>query len=235
MYQKYLAEGEKIILELIELKPHLIDQLFALPEFLEREEANLIAGGIQYFPVTEKDIERISNLKTPQKAIAVIRMQDETSMILQRSELKKVIYLDEVRDPGNLGTIIRSADWFGWDLLVLSNECVDPYNPKVVQASMGSLFRLPVIQSGLKEFLEGTKLPFAIYSAEMNGASVYGEDLAFPLLLIMGNESHGVQVASDHDQLRKISIPRYNHQTESLNVAIACSVILAEINRRSNG
>ncbi|HRQ30271.1 MAG TPA: RNA methyltransferase [Saprospiraceae bacterium] len=235
MYQKYLAEGEKIILELIDLKPYLIDQLYALPEFLERQEGKLIAAGIHYFPVAGKDLERISNLKTPQNAIAVIRMQDETAMICQGSELKKVIYLDEVRDPGNLGTIIRSADWFGWDLLVLSNECVDPYNPKVVQASMGSLFRLPVIQSGLQQFLDEATLSFVIYSAEMDGASVYETELAFPMLLIMGNESHGVKVMMDHARVSKVSIPRYNGQTESLNVAIACSVMMAEINRRSYG
>lgn len=232
MYQKYLAEGEKIILELLEFKPSLVDQLYATPDFIETHTDIIRQAGIGVITVNAHDLERISNLNSPQKVCAVVRMPDENFEIPKSLPFKKVLYLDEVRDPGNLGTIIRSADWFGWDLILLSPECVDPYNPKVVQSAMGSLFRVKIRESELKTFLEEATTNYTTYAAEMNGSSIYEVIPEYPMILIMGNESHGVRVNALDQPIHHVSIPRYNRQTESLNVGIACSIIMAEWNRR---
>jgi len=233
MYQKYLAEGEKIIVELIETSPLLIEQLFAVPEFINSYQDKIIAGSINTVSVQPHELERISNLRTPQKACAIVRMPDENEEDIAPGSINKVLFLDEVRDPGNLGTIIRSADWFGWDLIVLSPDCVDPYNPKVVQSAMGSLFRVKIREYDLTTFLGRSGNRFEIYAAEMSGKSLYEVKPKFPLLLIMGSESHGIQVKAEGRNFHSISIPRYNNQTESLNVAIACSIVLSEFNRQS--
>jgi RNA methyltransferase, TrmH family len=233
MYQKYLAEGEKIILELLEFNPSLIDQLFATPEFINTYGDKIIAAGIETNPVNVHELERISNLSTPQKACAIVRMPDENFLDITSLPFNKVLYLDEVRDPGNMGTIIRSADWFGWDMILLSPDCVDPYNPKVVQSAMGSLFRVKIREMELKAFQDESKNRFTTYAAEMVGESIYEINPEYPIVLIMGNESHGIRVNSGDRQIHPVSIPRYNRQTESLNVGIACSIIMAEWNRRN--
>ncbi len=231
MYQKYLAEGEKIILELIEFNASLIDHLYGLPDFIEQNRGKLEVANIQFDVINADALSRISNLKTPQNVLGVIHSPGANTTF-DPATLKKVLYLDKVRDPGNLGTIIRSAEWFGWDLLVLSQECVDPYNPKVVQSAMGSLFRLRILEQNLMDFLNETSLSFRIFSAEMDGGSVYDVDVENPVLLIMGNESHGVQLNMPDLDVYKISIPRYTERTESLNVAVASSILMAEFNRR---
>lgn len=141
------------------------------------------------------------------------------------------VALDAIRDPGNLGTIIRLCDWFGITQLICSTDTVDCYNPKVVQASMGSLARVEVEYVDLKDYLSNTKLP--VYGAFMDGESIYKESLPQEGILVMGNEANGVHPEIEALVNKRISIPRFGElqETESLNVATATAIILSEFKR----
>ena len=141
------------------------------------------------------------------------------------------VALDGINDPGNLGTIIRLCDWFGIEQLICSNGTVDCYNPKVVQASMGSLARVSVLYTDLKQFLGVSDLP--VYAAFMNGESIYSTKLDKQAILVMGNEANGISKEISELVTQKISIPRFGdlQQTESLNVATATAILLNEFRR----
>ena len=142
-----------------------------------------------------------------------------------------ILMLDDISDPGNLGTIIRLCDWFGVKQLVCSNNTVDCYNQKVVQATMGSLVRIPITYCDLKEFLKQTQLP--IYGAVMDGENVYSMDLEQNAILVMGNESNGISQKIASLINTQITIPRYSEKTitESLNAATATAILLNEFRR----
>ena len=143
-----------------------------------------------------------------------------------------IVVLDDVRDPGNLGTIIRLCDWFGVKDLVCSLETVDCFNPKVIQATMGSVSRVNVTYLDLPVFLKDTKLP--IFGTFMSGTSVYAADLTDKGMLILGNEAYGISNEIEPFITNKISIPRFGalQTTESLNVATAAAIFLSEFKRR---
>lgn len=141
------------------------------------------------------------------------------------------VALDAVRDPGNLGTIIRLCDWFGVTQLVCASDTVDCYNPKVVQATMGSLARVNVVYVNLSDYLANSSLP--IYGAFMDGGSVYQQALPESAILVMGNEANGIRSPIEALVTDRISIPRFGElqETESLNVATATAIILSEFKR----
>lgn len=190
------------------------DFLFSLPE-------NAIS-------VSPKELEILSGLKTPNRILAVCRKFPEVSKMKLSSP---TLVLDGVADPGNLGTIIRLCDWFGFSQLICSKESVDLYNPKVVQASMGSLFRVQVFYTDLTEFI--THLPEGkkIYGADMNGTSIYDVDFDSNPVIIFGSESHGITQNLMARINEKISIPQIGGG-ESLNVAVSAAIISSEIRRR---
>ena len=178
--------------------------------------------------VNHTELNQISFLTTPQKALAVFKIPEEKN-ILTNSGLQ--LALDDVKDPGNLGTIIRLCDWFGIEKLICSAETVDCYNPKVVQATMGSLTRVKIEYLDLKNYIENTNLP--VFGAFMNGENVYKSKLPENALLIMGNEANGISSDIETRITKKISIPRFGKikVTESLNVATATAVLLSEFRR----
>jgi TrmH family RNA methyltransferase len=141
------------------------------------------------------------------------------------------VVLDAIRDPGNLGTIIRLCDWFGITQLVCSLDTVDCYNPKVIQATMGSIARLPIHYLDIESFLKGTNIP--VYTAMMEGANVYQTSLPTNAILIMGNEANGVSSAVQALATHPIAIPQFGtiQATESLNVATATAILLSEFTR----
>lgn len=215
----FMVEGIKGVDEFLNSKIELF-QLFTTDEsiFLEVENRVLIS---------EKEIKKISNLKNPNKTIALFKIPKED--FLMKKGL--IVALDGVNDPGNLGTIIRLCDWFGIDQLVCSNNTVDCYNPKVVQASMGSLTRVSIIYTNLESYLNEIALPK--YATVMDGENIYKSKLPKDGVIIMGNEANGIR--SDILKLvtNTISIPRFGklQQTESLNVATATAIILNEFKR----
>ncbi len=181
----------------------------------------------KFIEVTDQELKKISSLKNPNKVLAIFKIPNQINPITDGL----ILALDSINDPGNLGTIIRLCDWFGIEQLVCSNETVDCFNSKVVQASMGSLTRVAISYLDLKKYLQNASVP--IFIADMDGLNVYKTKLPDSALLVLGNEANGI--SDDIKQLvtTKITIPRYGafQQTESLNVATASAILLSEFRR----
>lgn len=177
--------------------------------------------------ISEADLKKISALTNPNTCLAVF----EIPKLSQPHPNGLKVALDDVRDPGNLGTIIRLCDWFGISDLICSETSVDVYNPKVVQATMGSMTRVNVHYVDLKEYLQETNLP--IYGTFMDGNNIYKEQLKSEGIIVMGNEANGISAEIDKLVTDRISIPRFGdlQATESLNVATATAITLSEFRR----
>jgi len=180
-----------------------------------------------YFEISEQELNKISTLKTPNKVLALFKIPEQQRV----APAGLIIALDTINDPGNLGAIIRLCDWFGVEQLVCSKETVDCYNTKVIQASMGSLTRIVIHYTDLKEYFEGLSIP--IFIADMEGENIYNTELPSSAVLVMGNEANGVSDSIRNIVDAKISIPRFGNyqQTESLNVATATAILLSEFKR----
>ncbi len=178
--------------------------------------------------VSHADLQRISSLKTPNRILAVCRQMEMPAA--PRINLP-LFALDGVSDPGNLGTIIRLCDWFGFRQLVCSADTADVYNPKVVQASMGSIFRVQLIYLNLPEFFNHLPKGHAVLGADMEGASIYDHEFTPNTVIVLGSEAHGLRVSVSNCLTGKIAIPQFGGG-ESLNVAVSAAVIASEIRRR---
>lgn len=214
----FVVEGIKTITELLQsdLERH---KLYTTESFnIDAKDEVLIS---------DVDLKRISFLKTPNKALAIFKIPD--LKVVENSEL--IVALDAVRDPGNLGTIIRLCDWFGVKELVCSKETVDCFNPKVIQATMGSITRVNINYVDLQSFLKASDLP--VFGAFMEGKNVYKSKLPKNGILVMGNEANGVSKEVEAIITEKIAIPRFGtlQATESLNVATATAILLSEFRR----
>lgn len=177
--------------------------------------------------VSERELGQMSALKNPSGVLGVFHMPHAKEVDFN----DWILVVDELRDPGNLGTIIRLCDWFGIAHLVCSEQTVDCYNPKVLQATMGSISRVNVCYTDIAAFLDDC--PLSVYGAFMNGSSVYSEDLPQCGVLIMGNEAKGISAAIEQRVSQKISIPQFGEKTtESLNVGTATAILLNEIRRK---
>lgn len=179
--------------------------------------------------ISVAELEKVSSLKTPQDALALVKIPEWP--VLQHGQLKGKfsLVLDGIQDPGNMGTIIRIADWFGIGHIICSEETVDAYNPKVVQASMGSLARVKVHYISLTEFLPEIQLPK--FGALLDGANIYNTDFGGEGLIVMGNESNGLRPEIQKMVNKAVTIPRIG-KAESLNVAIATALFCSEITRK---
>lgn len=220
-YQLFAAEGRKTINELLNSRFNL-HQLYSITsEFKVSDDLTTI--------ITPTELHKISFLKTPNTALALFKMPK--SEVIKQNGL--IVALDDVRDPGNLGTIIRLCDWFGIEELICSIETVDCYNPKVVQATMGSLARVNISYDNLNEFLSTTSLP--VYGTFMDGESIYDFPVKSNGILLLGNEANGISESLQEHISTRLTIPRFGNlkQTESLNVANATAICLSEFKRRS--
>lgn len=220
----FLAEGSKIIKEVLNECPEQLIKLYALPAFYE--EQGLKPNGEQLIEITENELERISQLQTPQQAVALLRQFKPASVTEINDEW--VLALDAIRDPGNMGTIIRIADWFGINYIICSTDCVDVYNPKVVQASMGSVLRIKVIEGDLFDLLP--QCPKPVLAATLGGKTINEYSFQNKGTLLIGNEARGV--SDDLLQLTdaQISIPSFG-LAESLNAAVATGILVWEMRR----
>lgn len=214
----FVVEGVKTINELLTSK-YSLHQLFTTTTFNIEPEMETI--------ISVSELKKISFLKSPNTALAIFKIPPE--VFLETNGL--TVALDDVQDPGNLGTIIRLCDWFGVDNLVCSLNTVDCYNPKVVQATMGSIKRVNVVYKDLKQFLART--PITSFGAFMDGDNVYKQQLPKHGIIVMGNEGNGISNEIENCIDKKISIPQFGNQkeTESLNVATATAILLSEFKR----
>ncbi|MCX7547982.1 RNA methyltransferase [Xanthomarina sp. F1114] len=214
----FVAEGVKTINELI--GSHFkLKQLYTTESF--KIDANLETL------ISENELKKISFLSTPNTALAVFYIPEIKTV----NNDNLIVALDNVRDPGNLGTIIRLCDWFGITDLICNLETVDCFNPKVVQATMGSITRVNITYLDLTEFLEQSNLE--IFGAFMDGENIYEKNLPKKGILVLGNEANGVSEENEKLISTKISIPRFGQlqATESLNVATATAILLSEFRR----
>jgi TrmH family RNA methyltransferase len=180
--------------------------------------------------ITESELSRISALSTPQAILAVVQIPQQTDLNIKKLDGSFILALDGVQDPGNLGTIIRTADWFGLNTILCSKDTAEVYNPKVVQASMGSLSRVNIIYTDLGDVFSKINIP--VYGAVLNGKSIYETDFGQEGIILLGNEGNGIS----EDLIEKINypitIPRYG-KAESLNVAISASIFCSELRRKT--
>lgn len=224
----FVAEGPKLVDELCAtMKPVYIA---ALPEWIS-ENAKIVSG-TEYDIVTPDELQRASLQKNPQQVIALFPIPEHRFCTEQlRNEL--VLMLDGVQDPGNLGTIARIADWFGIRNILCSAETADIYNPKAVQATMGALARVKFHYTDLIQLLSQYDGP--VYGTFLDGENIYGQELSENGIIVMGNEGKGISQGVGEMINRRLYIPNYpigTQTTESLNVAIATSIVCAEFRRR---
>ena len=219
----FVAEGTKVVGDL--LKYHKPEALFATDEWKAPD-------GISYTIVTEEELRRISFLQHPQQVLGLFPIPPQTTATNFGGAL--VLALDGVQDPGNLGTIIRIADWFGIETIICSEDTADAWNPKVIQATMGSIARVNIIYTNLLDFLDTLPPDYPIYGTLLDGENIYTQPLSEEGLIIMGNEGNGISEAVRTKINRKLLIPDF-HQGEtadSLNVAIATAITCSEFRRR---
>lgn len=222
----FVAEGIKVIQE-------LLDSSFELEMIYGVEHTPLdipSKNNNAFQQVTAAELKKISFLKTPQTALALFKIP---SNIEGEQHTGITVLLDDVRDPGNLGTIIRLCDWFGVTSLVCSTQTVDCYNPKVVQATMGSLSRIHISYVDITTYLEEEQRP--VYGTFMEGDTIYTATLPEEAVIVMGNEANGISTIVEQFITQKIAIPRFGslQKIESLNVATATAICLSEFKRGS--
>jgi TrmH family RNA methyltransferase len=216
----FFAEGIKVIQELVESNFELLHLYTTQNDFEE-------VSNDKKTVIHESDLKKISALATPNTCLAVFKIPAEKKIL----ESGLILALDSIRDPGNLGTILRLCDWFGIGQLICSKDAVDIYNPKVVQATMGSIARVNVNYVDLETFISQTQLP--IFGTFMDGNNIYKTNLPQEGIIIMGNEANGISPEIEKLVKNRLTIPRFGtlQKTESLNVATATAIILSEFRR----
>lgn len=231
--QAFVAEGNKLVSDML---PH-----YSCPLLIAKPCWMATQGDIttdELIVAKDEDIRKVSLLKSPQDVLAVFRIPSwKIEEADPQNEL--ILMLDGIQDPGNLGTIIRLADWFGFEHIICSPDTVDVFNPKVVQSTMGALAHVKVHYTELGAYLEKQKeRNIPIYGTFLEGEDIYEKDLSGNGVVIMGNEGNGIRKELEEMVNEKLYIPSYpqgRSTAESLNVAIATAVVCAEFRRRERG
>ena len=215
-HQLFIVEGQKNIKELLDSNYEYIS-IYATNSWMKLNK------GINATYISDNELKSISNQKNPNEVLAIVKIKNYKTIL----NSGVVLVLDDINDPGNMGTILRICDWFGICQIVCSNNTVDIYNSKVVQSSMGSIFRVNVVYTNLSDYLLKIKTP--IYGAFVDGKSI--GDVSFPknFHLVMGNEANGISEKINRLITKKVSIHNVSKKTDSLNVAVATSIFLYEI------
>lgn len=224
---KFVAEGFKVVDDLIALQP--ADLIVATQEWLHGKH---LADQTEVIEVTEEELKKVSFLQHPQQVLAVFRQAQDGDFSINTQELS--LALDGVQDPGNLGTIIRIADWFGITHIYCSQDTADVYNPKVVQATMGSIARVKVEYGNLLALVESLPADVPVYGTLLDGDNIYQQQLENRGLIVMGNEGKGISPALVKKVNRRLLIPNFPEgraTADSLNVAIATAITCSEFRR----
>lgn len=221
----YLVEGVKLVEEVL-LSDHEVVGVFATTDW----DSPVDISKLLVHEVEEWELKKISNLTTPNKVLALVRIPDEDAIGDFKNEL--VLLLDRISDPGNMGTIIRTAEWFGMERVIASDDSVDFWNPKVVQASMGSVFRMKLHSVPIIDFL-GLAKGIPVYGTLFNGEDLAKEKLTPNGIIVIGNESHGISSEVQKFITRKLTIPAAETSgSESLNASIATAVVCYEFRKQ---
>ena len=221
----FLVEGYKSVSEFVN-SSYQVETVYYTPAIAPK--VLKLSQKINFQEISSGTLEKISALKTPANIIAVIKIPQWPVLNYNMLNKKFSILLDGIQDPGNMGAIIRTADWFGIEHIICSEDSVDVYNPKVVQATMGSLARVNVHYTNLPAVLSQIKLP--VFGALLDGENIYHTNFGTEGLIVMGNEGNGLSPGVKQLVSKAVTIPRAGH-AESLNVAIATAIFCSEINR----
>ena len=222
----FVIEGTKMVGELIQEFPDKIVHLYATQQWVDEVVREKILDS-KISVIDEMTLGKISQLKSPNQVIAVVKIPTHQSK--DNSTSKLTLVLDQIQDPGNLGTIIRTCDWFGVQSIVCSLDTVDAYNPKTVQSAKGSLLRMNIQYADLITYLSSKK-GVAIYAAALNGNSIYEIEVKEPSIIIVGNEASGISKEVMVLANQTITIPKIG-KAESLNAGIATAIILSHFTK----
>ena len=223
--QRFVVEGAKTVLELLD-SDYATEVVLGTPAFFEqlRSRSNSFSGEV--IEVSPDLLATLGEYRTNDGALAIARCKPNVAPVLTSNDFALV--LDDIRDPGNLGTIIRIADWYGIKAVIASDETAELYNPKVLHSSKGSFTRIPMYYTNLAEFLSTSGFP--VYGTFLSGEDVHHVNFGSGGLIVIGNEAHGISPEVEAFVTKKISIPRYG-KAESLNAGVATAVICDNIRR----
>jgi RNA methyltransferase, TrmH family len=224
-HRLFIVEGIKSVLEFIHSN-YLVKEVYCT-ENLMPKLANL-SQKIKVTQISSSDLLRITSLSTPQNVLALIELPGAKDIETQALRGTFTLALDGIQDPGNLGTIIRTADWFGFKQIICSEDCVEAYNPKVVQATMGSLSRVNVRYTNLKELLQKCGVP--VFGALLDGSSITETNFGSEGIIVLGNEGNGISEGVINEITNRVTIPGLG-TAESLNVAVSASLFCYEVKR----
>lgn len=220
----FAVEGAKNLLELCTSELE-VEEIFCTESFLTVNEDKLTKKCSQVFDVKESQLAKIGSFSTNNAGLAVVKIPESKNI---RAEKDFVLVLDEVKDPGNLGTIIRTADWYGIRKIVCSENCVDVYNPKVINSTMGSFVRVNVLYTDLGEYFKVVDTP--VFGAFLDGKNIYNINFPEEGYILMGNESKGISFELEKYVSSRVTIPRRGG-AESLNVGIATAIFCDNVFR----
>jgi TrmH family RNA methyltransferase len=218
----FIAEGPKIVKELLEADPGLVKQVYAVNEWITQNRK--LPTGIQVEEISDQELEKISQLKTPNQVLALAGQLTNEEIRLKG---KLSLALCGIQDPGNLGTIIRIADWFGVTQVICSMDSADVYNPKVIQSTMGSIARVSVFYTDLLQLLSANR-DIPVYATVLDGKDVTKIKKPEEGILLIGNESRGIPAEILQLAGERLTIPKKG-RAESLNAAVAAGIILAQL------
>ena len=237
IHKQFIAEGSKLVKDL-NSSSFVIKEIYATSKGINDLNQNTIKESIPVQVVDEREMKKITCLSTNSPVLALVEIPEyQPDFLNLNSEL--ILILDDIRDPGNMGTIIRIADWFGIRTLICSENTVDLYNPKVVQATMGSIARVNVFYTSLNLYLEKLSSEITVYGAFLTGENIYRKELRKNGIIIIGNEANGISKEIEKYVTERLYIPSFNDwrnfddRAESLNVSVAAAIVCSEF-RRSN-
>ncbi|GAL87688.1 hypothetical protein MYP_4919 [Sporocytophaga myxococcoides] len=227
----FLVEGAINVKELLD-SDFKIEHLFVTRHFFEENEVILKSSCVDYEYADEKELSEAGTLESNNAALAIVKMKEERPLNANKGEF--ILVLDEVRDPGNLGTLIRIADWYGISKIICSEQCAERYNPKVISATKGSFIRVDMYYCNLQIYLkELNNAGVKVFGAFLNGDNIHKINFPETGAILLGNEASGINKELEEYVTDKITIPRFGG-AESLNVAVASAVILDNVRRRKS-
>lgn len=229
-YQLFVVETPKIVLECIKNNSDDVVELFALAEWADTYARELRPHRHKLSIVSENELKQLSFLQTPQSVVALCRLPT-ISVQPEGVQNSLSLVLETIQDPGNMGTILRIADWFGLPYLFCSPDCVDVFNPKTIQASMGAFLRVKVVYLPLNELLDSYK-NMPVYGTVLGGENIYTQNLPQKAFIVIGNEGKGISPALQMRLHHRLTIPAFGG-AESLNAAVATGIVVSEFKRNS--
>jgi len=246
-YKEFIAEGNTLVTDLIN-SPYEIAGIYALSQWITASLDLIKRFNIAVFEADPVDMERITSLSSPSPVLAIVKIPPDTGTAEEAADTgsseqivtgifnELSLMLENISDPGNLGTLLRIADWFGIRNVICSENCVELFNPKVVQASMGSVARVRVYYTGLHRFLEQLKGRMPVYGTFMQGDSIYTSQLSKNGIILIGSEAHGISNDLSGFISDRLFIPSFGStesgKAESLNAAVAAAIVISEFRRR---